>query len=221
MARNISQVHIDMQYIIRKERGGFVTDAEIDNMLHMGQLDLYEQYWDEYLQSGVLPHPLENFKSRVSFSYADTPGGVLTRPAGYGHYLNGYGVTWNNERQKAIRRAFVPLNESEIDDALNSQLRPIAKTSPAIIQGANSFILYPQEPQAGYIIYLITPVKPVFGYTENGRTITYNSATSVQLAWDDAHINEVMMKALSYIGINLNAQEITEYAENKANQSMA
>ncbi len=100
-------------------------------------------------------------------------------------------------------------------NALNSQLRPVSMTYPLLVQGASKFVLYPQIPQAGEINYLITPVAPVFGYTQVGRVVTYDPATSVQLLWDDTRINDVILNSLSYIGINLDEDKIVSFSEAK------
>lgn len=214
-ARNISEIQELVADIIRLERGAFVTFAQVDNWLHMSQLDLEVNYWKEYLATGVLPQALEPFKSRVQFTLTTSVGGLVTKPATYGRFLNGYTITFDNTRSVPKRNKLTPVNEDEVVNALNSQVRPVSRTYPLLVQGASKFVLYPQEPQAGEINYLSMPVAPVFAYTQIGRVVTYDAANSVQLLWSDVYINDVILGALSYIGINLNSQDITTYAEQK------
>jgi hypothetical protein len=213
--RNIYQVHGLINDIIRKERGAFVTDPQIDEWLNMGQWDVYKAYWREYLLTDVLPEPLEVFKKRFSFSFATSVGGLVDKPSDYQHFLNSYTVTYDNERGQIDYNECVPLNEDEIVIARRSQLRPISKQRPKIVQGGSVFVLYPQEPQAGYVNYLKTPATPFADITYVNRTPTYNANGSTQLEWRDANTNEIILAALSYIGINLNEQQLTAYAEQK------
>jgi hypothetical protein len=219
--RNISNIQIITNYFIRKARGAFQTFDEVDSMLHFGQQTLYEIYWQEYLSSGVLPQALEAFKTRFTFTLATSVGGLVAKPADYGKFLNGYTINYNNTTQVSKRGKLVPINEDEVVDAVNSQLRPVSVEKPLILQGGSNFVLYPQQPMAGEINYLKMPVAPVFGYTQVGRVITYVPSTSTQLLWADNYINLVILQALSSIGINLNEQQITEYSESKAKQTEA
>jgi len=217
-ARNISQIQTITNDFIRKERGAFETFAQVDSALHTGQLNLFNIYWEEYLSTGVLPQALEVFKTRFQFTLATSVGGLVTKPADYGKFLNAYTLNYNNDTQVTKRGKIVPINEDEVVDALNSQLRPVSVSKPLILQGGSNFVLYPQQPMAGEINYLKMPVAPVFGYTQVGRVVTYNPSTSTQLLWADNYINLVIYQALSSIGINLNEQEITAYGEAKSKQ---
>lgn len=215
MARDINQIQSIVSYIIRMQRGAFQTFAQVDTMLHESQMDLYESFWKQYEITGVLPEALEPFKSRFSFSYATSVNGLVSKPDDYGRFLNGYSITLDNARAIPRRNKLTPVNEDEIVDALNNQVRPVSVTYPLIVKGATKFVIYPQQPQAGEINYLITPAPPVFAYSQVGRVITYLPNSSTQLLWDDTRINDVILGALSYIGINLNESAITAYAESK------
>lgn len=214
-ARDIYLIHTEINFILRKERGGFITDTEIDNMLDMGQKDVFAKYWQEYLRTGVLPDCLEVFKKRFSFSFTTSVGGLVTKPTDYEKFLNLKSITYNNTLGLAEVNAAIPLNEDEIAIAQRSQLRKITKQKPKIVQGANNFVLYPQEPQAGYVNYLKTPAVPFASISYVGRLQSYNAGASTQLEWRDGDVNEVILASLSYIGINLNEQQLTAYAEAK------
>lgn len=41
-------------YIIRKQRGAFQTYPELDNIFNLGQLDLLNEYIDEYALNGKI-----------------------------------------------------------------------------------------------------------------------------------------------------------------------
>jgi hypothetical protein len=72
----------------------------------------------------------------------------------------------------------------------------------------------------GNVTFLTRPIKPVFAYTViSGRVIVYDSANSTQLQWRESEINSVVFKALQTLGINLSANEIAEWGNQKSQQN--
>ena len=84
------------------------------------------------------------------------------------------------------------VNEDEIALALKSQLRPVSTSLPIAKDTATGIQIYPQVTQTGFYNYLRRPLKPVYGYTTSGRTITYDNATSTQLEFTDVYINNII-----------------------------
>lgn len=216
--RNINQVHQILSYVVRKERGSFVTDPEMDQMLNYGQWDEYDYQWKQYQGIGVLPECLEPFKVTLTFDNATSVGGKVTKPDDFQHYISGLNVVYDNVRLASDKNAIVPVEDVELAATLKSQLRPVSTSKPKMIKSATTFDLYPQVPQAGYITYLKTPPTPNAVYINVGRNPEYQPLASTQLGWRDNHINVIIMRALSTIGINLNVAEVTAYAEQKAAQ---
>ena len=103
--------------------------------------------------------------------------------------------------------------------ALKSQLRPVSTSLPIAKDTATGFQIYPQVAQTGFYNYLRRPVKPVFGYTTSGRTITYDSATSTQLEFTDVYINNIISIALKFWGINMAEQDIQVFAQNQTQET--
>ena len=92
----------------------------------------------------------------------------------------------------------------------------ISQTLPKLYQ----IQLYPSvDSYTGTIYYMKRPVKPVYGYTVNGRQIVYSPETSTQLQWRDTDIDTILLKALSSIGINLSDQEVSQFAELKSSEN--
>lgn len=216
--RNINDIHILMDFIIRKERGAFITEPEKDEMLNFGQWDEYGDRWNDYQAIGVLPECLEPFKVTLTFDNASSVGGKVTKPDDFQHFISGLNVIYDNVRQVADKNAIVPVEDVELAATLKSQLRPVSLSKPKMVKSATTFDLYPQVPQAGYITYLKTPPTPNAVYIYVGRNPEYQPLSSTQLGWRDNHINVIIMRALSTIGINLNVGEIVQYAEQKAAQ---
>lgn len=208
----LDKVHELLDLIIRKETNGFVTHAQKDNALHLGQVDYYNACFEEYGRTQTLHDALSPFKTTYSFSNNDSPSGVVTLPSGYAHLLDGYVTVFDNT-YGVQRKKITFVNEEERSAALESQLRPPSTSRPIGELNSNTIQLYPAEPMAGVVTYMKQPVKPQFAYNQSGRTITYNSGSSTQLLWSDLYIPKVVLKALSYLGVNLNEGDLVKYAE--------
>lgn len=214
MARNIADLHQIVLDIFRKERGGMLTSAQIDEFLDLGSKDLFLEYKEEYVKTGQLPVALSPFKKRISFTLASSPNGLVTIPNDYEFFLNGYTVTFDNIRGRQENK-ITPVNEDEKVIATNSQLRPVTTKSAVMVQGSGYFVLYPQQPVGGEINYVSTPVTPLYAYTQAGRVITYDPANSIQLQWRDIYLNKVIAYALPYMSINLNEAQVQQFAQQR------
>ena len=212
---DLQDVHTKIYFLANKEQH-FWPHEEIDDVLHSAQLWLFNQYFEQYGKTQVLHDAMSPFKVKYTFTTGNTPAGVITLPSTYQHLLSAY-VQYTDGviRTKSIRI----VNEDELGDRLSSQLKPVSATAPvARNTGLGVIQLYPELPNSGYLFYLKTPVAPVFDYTEAGRVITYNVGTSTQLAWNDTSINQIIIKALQYLGVNLEAVPLVQYTEVKDQQ---
>lgn len=205
MARNISNIHDLISFIERKERGVFTLPPQKDIILNAGQLDVYNRYFEPYNQGNENIHDaLKPFK--VDYQFASDSNGFVSLPANAIHLLRNvftvYGSTVNRARE---------VNEAQWVDAITNQLRPVSLTRPVYKQYQTGFTLYPQTTQAGFLSYLKLPAVPVYGYTQSGRQITYDPATSTQIEFDDIYVNEIIARAMFYLGYNLSEADISEF----------
>lgn len=206
MARNIQEINDLLRFIIRKQRNVFITISEGDNALDAGQLDTVTQYFKLYGINQQIHDALKPFKIYKPFT--SDAGGAVSFESDYLHLLAGV-FTVTGSTVNRVR--FVETDE--FPDAITGQLRPVALSSPIAIDTSNGFQLYPQSQQTGAYNYIRRPATPLYSYTQVGRTITYDSATSVQLEWSDVYIDGIIAKALKYYGINMAENEIIQFAE--------
>lgn len=227
---NINDVHRVILFILDKEQQGFVTHGEIDDMLDRAQMVLINQYFNNprmplaaqpqaYSENQRIHDSLSAFKERYIFTTADTVSGVLTLPVDFMHLLSLYTTVFNATLARNVYSSIQILNEEELIERLESQVIPVGADDPiGIMNKQNKIQLFPETPKAGGCFYLRKPVKPVFGYTQSGRTVTYSSGTSVQLEWRQSDIQNIIVIALQYLGINLSAQDVVQFAEVKSQQ---
>lgn len=206
MAYNINDIYNQMLFIVRKERGVFVTVNEAMQTLDNAQLEATEEWFSTYGATQIIHDAIR--KLRVQKSFTSDSTGLVTFDADYLHLIGGAytvsGSTINNVRF---------LNEDELALALKSQLRAVSTSNPIAIDASVGFRLYPASTQSGFYNYLRRPATPVLGYTQSGRTITYDPNTSTQLEFTDVYINNIISRALKFWGINMAEQDIQQFAQ--------
>lgn len=212
MAYNLNEIYDFMVFIVRKERGVFVTIPEFENTLDNAQMEAVADWFELYGTTQKIHDAIRKLRSQVQFT--STSDGQVNFASDYLHMIGGaYTVTGSTIN--SIR--FV--NEDELALALKSQLRPISTSAPIAKDTATGFQIYPQTTQTGFYNYLKRPAKPVYGYTLVGRTITYNPLTSTQLEFTDIYINNIISIALKFWGINMAEQDIQAFAQNQTQET--
>lgn len=206
MAYNINDIYNQMLFIVRKERGVFVTVNEAMQTLDNAQLEAVEEWFSTYGTTQIIHDAIR--KLRVQKSFTSDSTGLVTFDSDYLHLIGGAytvsGSTINNVRF---------LNEDELALALKSQLRVVSTSNPIAIDASVGFRLYPAATQSGFYNYLRRPATPVLGYTQSGRTITYDPNASTQLEFTDVYINNIISRALKFWGINMAEQDIQQFAQ--------
>lgn len=206
MARNINDIYNLMVYIIRKERGGFLTTTEATQALQAAQLERFEEDFKFYQINQVIVDALSPFKVRIQFTSASD--GEVTMPSNYQHLIGGvFTVTGSTVNTVTF------INDDELSEALTNQLRAVTTSRPIAVDSALGFQLYPQSQQTGFYSYLRLPNAPVWGGTLVNRVLTYNSATSTQLEYYDVYIDNIIARAMVYLGVNLDEQGIQQFAQ--------
>lgn len=209
-SRNISNLYDFYLYIARKERNVLVTPAQFNSNLDAGQLDAVEEWFSGYGQNQKLHDALRQL--RVYYQFTSNFAGFVTFPSDYIHLL---GQPFTVTGSTVNRIDFV--NEDELPFAITSQLRVLTNSYPIAVDTSTGFSIYPQQTQIGFFNYLRRPAQPVFGYTQVGRVITYDSTTSTQLEFSDVYVNHILALALRYVGVNLDEKGISDFA-NQYNQ---
>jgi hypothetical protein len=206
MAYNINDVYNFLVFIVRKERGVFITIPEAMQTIDNAQLEATEDWFSQYGVTQIIHDAIRKLRSQVQFTSASD--GQVTFASDYLHMIgNAYTVTGSTIN--AVR--FV--SEDELPFALTSQLRSVSTSKPIAKDTSVGFQIYPQSTQTGFYNYLRRPVTPVLGYTQTGRTITYDPNTSTQLEFTDVYINNIIARALKFWGINMAEQDIQQFAQ--------
>lgn len=226
----IDRVHDIILEILDKDRNVFVTHEQIDLLLDTASMSLFNKYYDNpmrwradvqkgtifYGGSQRIDDALSPFKEVYTFAGVDTPSGVLTAPANFAYRIALYKTVYDNDLARNVYYAVDVINEEELIERLESQLRPVSLTAPiAISNKDNKFQLFPEQAQSGKLFYFRRPAIPEFAYTMNGRVVVFDSGSSTDLEWRDNDTFNVISIALEHFGIKLNAQDVAQFAMGK------
>ena len=210
-----------LNFWINKSTGAFYTIPELELIVDRGSISLFSDYQPKYATSQRVKDALAPFKATYDFTPTTTVSGYIVIPSN-SNYLNLIDVQVQYAiSNRTIYAGVTMVNEDERANRLNSQIDPVTVTSPIGEIIAPRYIrLYPTSGYTGTVTYFRRPVKPVFAYTViSGRVIVYDHANSTQLEWNEGTVNQVLVKALSSIGINIGEQDVQQYAELKSQQN--
>jgi hypothetical protein len=232
----IQDIHNVILFYLSKEQNGHISHEEIDLVLDRAQMALFDDYYNNpkwnrqsqqmvgYGESQRLNDALSPFKATYTFTNSDSSGGVITLPANYMYLLSLQTTRYSNTLSRNVMSAVTVLNEEELIYRLESQVVPVTLDGPiCIMNSSNQIQLFPDTAQAGKVYYFRRPAVPKFGYTQSGRVITYNATQysssaltgSQQLEWRESDLNNLITKALSYYGLNLNSPDVAQFAQLK------
>ena len=212
---NISEIHDFIDLITSKERGGFNTPEEIDDALGRASMVHFSYYRPRYAKDIVAKEALSPFRRKYNYTTNGTGEISISTGFDFAHLL-AMDVMRNDADAPsgfdADRRYDVEFpNEDELAQRKNSQTNPPTRTAPiADIVNVGWYNLYPQVVHAGTIYFLKVPATPVYGYSQAGRVITYNPATSTQLEWTEPYLNSVIFLAIRFLGVNLNNEMLNQ-----------
>lgn len=217
---DLNEAYTVLNFYINKEQGGWYAPEELTRIVTRAQHTLYNTYYTKYATSQRLDDALAPFKVDFQFTNVSTPAGVITTPDDYLDLLGIYTIVTGGDNITRKRPVEI-VNEEELVIRLNSQVAPVTVNDPiGIIKTDWNVQLYPDQPQAGIMMYLRSPVAPYFAYSVvSGRVIVYDQANSVQLEWSDKDIETILLIALNGLGINLSEADVLQWSELKTQQN--
>lgn len=220
---DLKDAHDYLRLQMGQERGGWETPEELDSFLHRAQMWLYSKEFDEYSKTQELQDSLGVFSTK--FTYTSSGAGIVNLPVVatvdpcYHHLLSIWVQYFDNASGRTRKRPIKMFSEDELPDRLDSQICEVSITNPIGIElKPGEFQLYPETAISGYGFYLKKPVPPVFVYTQVGRVITYDSAGSTQLEWNEGSMNMILLKALELAGVNLSDNGLVQYTNAKTKE---
>lgn len=228
-------IHQAIDFFAEKSQLGYLSPEEKDKRLHEAQMKRFTELFGNpneyakgdangrihYGKSQKVHDSLLPFKKQATFTTGNFTSGVYTLPADYLHLLSmDINISDDDAPNGVTYEAVDFILEDRWSERKKSQLIPVSATRPIArlmmnTTPAKAIEMFPAQGYAGTIYYMKKPAAPVFDYTLVGRVITYNQGGSTQMEWDDEEINNVIAKAMQFLGVNLQAGELIQFFQQK------
>ena len=219
------------QFAINKAQNGYLTPSEFNLIINQAQVSYqdyllgeFQQYQYGRAQARINYSQNENIRQRLSPLITEA---TLTIDANSGEaiYPNDY-VQADAVRTTLFKRVrFV--QQDSLYSYYNSEVDPIA-TNPIYLIERTGFQFYPKTlgtalltyvKDAPTIVWAYTTVsgRPVYAPTETGAGVTPVTGT-IQPVWDNVDLLEIIARALKLVGVNLQAGQVEQYANQVTQQ---
>jgi|SRR5579859_7682112 len=217
-----------IQLLENKAQSTWHTPDEIVNSVHQASKDLFSSKAPYYGDDEQVKAALDPFVQTFQVTPANSPAGLVTlpqnqsnaSPLNFARLLSAMAVSYDNKLMRPIYRDIDMVNNDEVPKRLMSQLKPVTYDWPVATSNGNGvFQLYPSLPNTCVFTYLAVPVKPVYAYTRSGtggRVITYNPGGSTQLQWNDTFFEDIVSRAVVYLGINMDNDKLVAFMNQKS-----
>jgi hypothetical protein len=223
---NIDKAKQFLDFIIRKHNSAWLDPEQFNLVINRAsQTKFMELYGNpkEYTQKPLprvayeltqkISDDLKPFKAETNIILSSNGQGLY--PNDYQHCISiGYTAQQNGN---AIKVPIDIVSQDKELYRLSSAIVPPTKTRPIAILKNNYIQIHPLGISNITFQYLKKPAEAKWGYTLVNNRPVYDPATSVDLEWDEICLNDIIMRAASYIGISIKDRDIMQYAELKRN----
>lgn len=214
---NVNEIYELMKYIINKDQNGYLSPNEFNNNMGfaqnsyisflLGTLQMYvpgrpiakvELGQNSVVRQRLTPSIYEYNLAIDSNGHSPYPGDFLQVDAMWSIY--GYDrIRWVDQDR------WYSTHNSVIDPIASN---PIYRIRDIGLQFA------PENIGSAKMSYVRVPPAIVWGFTIDGNGIeVYDPNTSIDPIWDNTSLLEIIARALRMSGVNLQAADVSNYAE--------
>jgi len=218
MAYTVDDVYQIVTYAVGKNlQQGYVSPADFNLIINQAQksyvsylLGSFQQYQPgrptarvEFGQNAVVRQRLTPIIYQTNlgidaFGFSPYPADYLQVDAMW-RSIYGY------QRIREVQQNYLYSTYSSVIDPISSW--------PIYIIEDQGFRFFPNTLGTARMSYVQQPPDMVWGYNLNPNGIpVYNAGASVQPVWDDATILEIIVRALRLVGVNLQYNDVSAYA---------
>ena len=126
---------------------------------------------------------------------------------------NTTGTTSSTVTSKTV--SIRPVDDSELSNLLSSSIVGPTKAYPVLTFYQEGVQYHPKDIGMVDFVYLREPLKPSWEYTLVNNRPVYDDTSSVDLEWPPQVFNEIAIRILAFVGINLREGDLTSYSEGK------
>lgn len=214
---NVNTCYSIINYACNKNQQGNVTPDQFNLIINQAALSFMDYLLGQFQQY----QPMRPF-SRVQYGQNETTRQRLTPliyeyilnldASGFVSYPGDYEQTdamWKLYGFERIRY----VQQDQLWFVYNSVINPY-QTNPFHLIKDEGFQFYPASLNQTRLSYVRTPPTIVWGYDlDVGGRPVYNPAKSTDPVFYDTDMLEVLVRALRLVGVNLQAAQVSQYAE--------
>ena len=237
MAINIDELYNFVQFIANKEQSGYVKPSQFNLAVDRAQMQLFMERYNnpaEYQPGRPIPRVSYQQTQKISDdllpfirirTYTLNAQGRLrwTRVNDYMHIssIRGhYEYEDDCGNTTTLRKRVKVVDDAEVSDYLNSPITMPTVDYP-IAAIYNDFLqIYPVTVEFIDLTYLTRPPVGEWAWTVANNQPVYDATASTDLVWSDELFNEIAIRILSFVGINLREMSISQYSETKKQQGI-
>lgn len=208
-----------MQYTLNKNQQGYLSPQQFNMVINQAQFSYFNYLMGEFqrYQPGRPMAPVEwgqNAHIRERLTPFVQPPSTLTIDATTGNmpYPDNYEM-WDAMYWGANKKPVKFIQQDRLASHLNSYIRPIA-TNPVFLSIYTGFEVHPTTVGTTQLSYIRTPTSINWNNTTDiyGRPI-YTPAGSTDPQWRREDMLQIIVRALQFVGVNLQAPMVSQYAE--------
>ncbi len=208
MAKFISDIHEFIDFLTGKGQTGYHTPEEKDNAIHVASRTLFDEKKKVFELTREITNDLLPFLTDPT-TLSLNGSGIATKPTNL-KYLVALTAGASEKKVDEVDKAMLP-------DRRNSPLCPPSADYPICTFYNSTIQFYPVNITNVKITYLKEPVKPVWAYTidEESERVVYDDDASVDIEWGEENHNEIIIKTMDYLGINLREGDLLSFSQMK------
>jgi hypothetical protein len=219
----IDEVYKFIDFIVKKSNaGGYVTPSEFNLLINRAQIQYFNKLYGNQ-NDYRYDRPVPKISYAVTEKISNSLSPFLSDKTTVTIDANGQCTTPTDMIQMVAVTKEVSGKENEITrveqdrvaNNLSSYYDAPDTEFPIYTQLRTKLQFYPKALASASIVYLKKPTNMSWAFTTVSGRYVYDPILSVQPLWSDVDMNEVMYIALSYIGVNLKDQEVSQFANIK------
>lgn len=204
MPISIVSVHSFIRSIIKKNKGGFVSSAEIDNYVNRSVSDWQKAVITKYKNTGRFEYDHQLVKKASYTVTSSTPKQALPSD-----YAEGLTIYHNNASSIDIEGTIYSWDE--FLEVQNSAILAPDRAYPAstifIDTDSTAKIQFAPVPTSGSytftLVYMRKPVTAFFNQVVTNGNISPAASGHTDIDIDDRYFSDIATRALMYMGISL------------------
>lgn len=225
----INEIRNTVLYFLSKDGRGYLTPAEYNSFAEMAQRSIFES--DFFLYNKLI---LQQSNRLTNGEFGDLPKNLRERIDRFSQYtsLTKSSGVWSYSVSDVHRVEGLSYNTTDIEEVSkldinklnNTPLVSNSVTYPVYTRVGKDFKIFPDSIINNVQLYFLrTPISPKWTYINVDGNPLFDPTASDYKDFDmhESCFETLVGKILSYAGISINSQEITNYVDTQTQIEMA